>query len=170
MTLGANTEMVYTSRVWTVRGKSRNVIRSSLALWSLQHICYTDYKKNLDPSTNLWPPSACHCWECHRQNVGEILHEKIEEGGKNRWTSRSECFTAINITFQHSVWPTTGLTISENIRCFRVREIELKTRRDKTCLSIILKYCFRLYVFVLFTFIKITVNIDSCLKTMTIGN
>jgi hypothetical protein len=37
----------------------------------------------------------------------------------------------INITFQQSACPTTGLNISEAARCFREREIGLKTCTDK---------------------------------------
>jgi len=131
MTLGAYTESgIYIMRMnsaWEVQKCYQEL--ASIA----ESAAYMLYwlEQNLDPSTNLWPPWACHCWECHQQNVGEILHEKNWRGRENTWTNRSECFTVINIIFQHSVWPTTRLTISEDARFFREREIGLKTCTDK---------------------------------------
>jgi hypothetical protein len=75
-----------TSRVRTTRCKSRNVFRGLLALWSPQRVYIYRLEKNLEPSTKLCPPWACHCWKCHQQNVGEILHgkKKLEREKKIR--------------------------------------------------------------------------------------
>jgi len=69
MMLGAYTEsgiyMTCMNSAWEVQNCYQKLV---IVMESAAYVLHR-LEQNLDPSTNLWPPWACHCWECHQQNV-----------------------------------------------------------------------------------------------------